>query len=170
VGDVVFLNTTTWRGRFVRFIDPGPAEFAHVGIIVRADGAGLQVAHAAPEGAGMVLVERLDALLLRSEITSAVVYRPRISRTAAGRAAAIAVAYANARTPFDHEFRLHDDRTIYCTELVWLSFRAFGLDVNEGESILFPSDLIASGFFAPAVARRPDATTASASPRTTSPR
>jgi uncharacterized protein YycO len=156
---VLFVRTTTWRGRIVRFIEGGPTEFAHVGVIVDAGAAGLRVAHAAPEGAGMVRIESLEALLSRSEVTSAAVYRPRISKTAASQAAAIAVAYASARTPFDHEFQLHDDRTIYCTELVWLSFRDYGLQLNGKSSIVFPSDLLATGFFEPVLANRPAAPT-----------
>ncbi len=63
------------------------------------------------------------------------------------RAAGIASTYADARIPFDHEFRLEDDRAVYCTELVWRSYRHLGLHIRASGGIVFPSDLIDSGFF-----------------------
>lgn len=145
----MFFRTTTWRGRLVRLFESGDDEFTHVGVIVRTSALGLDVAHASPVAEREVRVDRLSDLLSRSEISSVAVYHPRAGETDARRAAGIALSYANAHTPFDDEFRLDEDRTVYCTELVWLAYRKFGLRIGASERILFPSDLVASGFFRP---------------------
>lgn len=149
VGDVVFFCTTTWRGRLIRLLGDVDDEFTHVGVIARSDQHGLHVVHASPVEGSTVRMDRLVDLLSRREISCAAIYHPRVSESEALRAASIARSYANTRTPFDHEFRLEDDHAVYCTELVWLSYRNAGLRIHRTGSIVFPSDLIHSGFFRP---------------------
>jgi len=146
VGDIVFIRTTTWRGRFVRLLELGNDDFAHVGVIVRA-APDLEIVHASPTESGTVRVDRLSTLLARSEATSFAIYHPRSSPSEATRAAAIALKYAADHTPFDTRFDLAEDRAVYCTELVWLAYRGAGLRIESLSDILFPSDLIQSGFF-----------------------
>ena len=152
VGDVVFLRTTTWRGRVVRIFESERDDFSHVGVIVEVAGDRLRFAHAAPGengGSGIVRVDDLAALLARDDVVSADIYHARVSEDDAMRAAGIAWGYAKSQTPFDRGFRLDDDHAVYCTELVWLSYRQFGLTVRSRSAILFPSDLLTTGFFVP---------------------
>lgn len=150
VGDVVFLRTTTWRGRVVRIFESGRDDFSHVGVVVEVAGDSLRIAHAAPGedgGLGIVRVDELAALLARDDVVSADIYHARVSEDDAKRAAGIALGYAKSQTPFDRNLRLDDDHAVYCTELVWLSYGQFGLTVRSRSAILFPSDLLTTGFF-----------------------
>lgn len=153
VGDVIFFRTITWRGRLVRALETGQGDFAHVGIIVSTDD-DVYVVHASPSPS-VVTINKLDDLLARDEITSAVIYRPRVRAAEAVRAASVAAEYASRKTPFDFRFNLADDHQIYCTELIWLSYRAVGLKIEGSGGILFPDDLVQSGFFRPLAIRNP---------------
>ena len=146
-GDVVLFRTTTWRGQLVRALQRD-GNFAHAGILVQGGG-DARVAHACPTQPAVVKIERLADLLRRDEITSAAYYRPRVSPDAAARAAAIAREYARRATPFDFEFDLSTDRAVYCTELIWLAYRSAGLRLATRGRIIFPADLVRTGFLAP---------------------
>jgi hypothetical protein len=151
VGDVVFFHTTTWRGRLVRILQQDGDNFTHVGIVVDAGANDVRIAHACPVKPAIVRIERLVNVLARPEITSATVYRPRVRKGEAVRAAAIAEQYASRQTPFDFNFELTDDQAVYCTELVWIAYRQAGLTIKASRNILFPSDLVHAGFFEPLV-------------------
>jgi uncharacterized protein YycO len=144
-GDVIFFRTITWCGRIVRLLEYNGDNFTHVGVVVRCT-AGIYVAHASPAGPALARVDRLSDLLSSNEITSFSVYRPRASDHALVRAARIAQSYADRKVPFDFDFELGDDKKIYCTELVWLAYRAAGLR-NTSRGILFPDDLLRTNFF-----------------------
>ncbi len=64
----------------------------------------------------------------------------------------VAEEYAAKETPFDFDFELADDHAVYCTELIWLSYRTAGLKIKATRNILFPADLVHTGFFKPLVA------------------
>jgi len=72
-------------------------------------------------------------------------------------AAQRAEVYADAATPFDDDFNLDSADRLYCTELVWRSYRDAGLDLAPqdlltgaglapGKRLLVPSDLAGSRF------------------------
>lgn len=153
VGDVVFFRTVTWRGYVVRLLELGHDDYSHVGIVAGNGPGGLTIVHAAPVGAagedGTVQVEPLRQILARSEIADLAFYRPRAAPAAAEEGVRIASRYAARKTPFDHDFDLTDDGAVYCTELIFLAYRGAGLDLHASGRIVYPSDLLQSGFFSP---------------------
>lgn len=146
VGDVVFFQTTTWRGQLVRFLQTGDAGFTHVGIVV-ANERGIEIAHASPLGPRTVQIEPLDRILTAKDVTGCAVYHAAVTDAEAARAARIATDYALRRIPFDFDFDLSNDSAVYCTELVWLSYRSAGLRLPAYSGILFPADLLKTDFF-----------------------
>lgn len=148
-GDVVFFRTTTWRGRLVRALEGDSEEYTHVGIVIDADTKAPRIAHACPIKPAIVRIERLPDILANDEVTSAVIYRPRVPEAQARKAALIAERYAARKVPFDFEFDLADDSAVYCTELIWLSYRGAGLKIEVSHNIIFPADLVRAGFFVP---------------------
>jgi hypothetical protein len=147
VGDVVFFRTTTWRGRLVRLLQENGEDFTHAGIVVDAAIPATRVAHACPVEPAIVRIDLLSDLLAKDEITSIAIYRPGVGKAEALKAAMIAKEYAAREIPFDVEFELANDDAIYCTELIWLSYRGAGLKIKASRNILFPVDLLHSGFF-----------------------
>lgn len=148
-GDVVFFRTTTWRGSLVRLLQENGDDFTHAGIVVDAASNDVRVAHACPVEPAIVRIDRLSDLLAKDEITSVAIYRPRVRRAEALKATMIAEDYAARQIAFDFEFDLADDHAVYCTELIWLSYRIAGLKFKASRNIIFPADLVHTGFFEP---------------------
>lgn len=161
-GDLVFRQGLDAVSGAVLALDPEP-QYSHVGILAKRDGAWV-VIHSLPSDAaagdpGGVRVESLQAYLAPANARAAAVYRLREAGTAAPgqalRAVRAALGFSAAQAPFDGDFDLRDHRRLYCTELVWLAFRAAGVDLaptpdwldlplKSGYYIL-PSTLIRSG-------------------------
>lgn len=135
-GDVVFRRGRSLLSRAVLSAD-GEIPYSHVGIVKR-EGGRVLVIHVEPAdqfgGEGFVLAEPLAAFLAADKASSAAIYRP-LSGIAAAAAAAVekASAFAARRVPFDGGFDLATDDELYCTELVWRSYRLAGTDLVDGK-------------------------------------
>jgi hypothetical protein len=54
------------------------------------------------------------------------------ARKAAEAASREALGFYERRIPFDRRFDISDEKSVYCTELVWLAYKRAGLDLSEG--------------------------------------
>jgi Permuted papain-like amidase enzyme, YaeF/YiiX, C92 family len=128
-GDLAFRRTEGLVGQLVLAGDR-EASFTHVGIVARLAN-GLHVIHAIPSRddgtGGHVVVEPLDEFARPSVVAPAFLRPVVASPRAVQSAVAWAQRHATARTPFDANFDLASDSTLYCTELVWRAYLAGGL-------------------------------------------
>jgi len=147
-GDILFIRGRTWRSFIVVLSQWNNSDFSHVGIVLIKDGVPY-VIHATPEGMdrGTVISEPLREFLCSKEAAEAGLYRIREGLSdIAKEAAAAAERFAARVIPFDHEFDLLSSEKLYCTELIWLSYKKAGLDLldrplEEFGSIILPSAL-----------------------------
>lgn len=149
-GDVLFLRTTTWRGRVVQHLSRERA-YTHVAVVVAIQPGEVLLAEASPAGRGLRGRAKLTPagdLLRTPDISMIGIFRPQVSASARTAAAARAMEIADEARPFDEFFNTADESAVYCTELVWLAFRSHGLLPDwSGTDIIFPGDLLDSGFF-----------------------
>lgn len=154
-GDVILRRGTSLASRLVLASDD-EGEYSHAGVIVRTD-RGTTVVHAVPTDTGRsdgrVVAESLSDFLSPDAAVAALLLRARREDPRLGDGIARhAERLADAAVPFDSHFDLATAEELYCTELVWLVFRAAGLDLAEGLNLdsndpfhrdryLFPSDL-----------------------------
>lgn len=148
-GDLVFRRGRSMISRAVLSLD-GESEFSHVAIAVSIANQ-IRVVHAIPpEGtdSGGVIEEPLESFLIPELASAAALYRPKDAAVGT-RAAATALRYARARTPFDSGFDLSTPDAMYCTELVWRAYLEAGADLIGGfhERYLLPSRLLMSPEF-----------------------
>ena len=155
-GDIVFRRGTGLLSQAVLSADVD-STFSHTGIVYLIDGVPF-VVHASPgESLAHPSKLKVDSMAEFLEPASAAaVYRARTDSEALGRRAAErAYAYALEGRLFDTQLDLGTDEALYCTELVWKSYLAAGLDLVDGEldrlagplfhkSCLLPSRLQAS--------------------------
>lgn len=170
-GDIVFLRGRSWRSRVVLLLEGRRAEFSHVGLVTIIRGRPF-VIDAAPgpfynRRTGSVALRPLEDFLSPVKVSEGAVYRldPFLPQVAA-LAAKIARHYAAQSIPFDDQFDLSLQDRLYCTELVWASYRDAGLDLlasfpHAQHSVLLPSTLAHSRYLrevaqlAPAPRRAP---------------
>jgi uncharacterized protein YycO len=110
------------------------SRFSHVGLIELVNGQPF-VIHAALEnpsqGQGQVKKEPLSNFLQKVPTLAVSIYRPQVDENLKKKAIKIADRYVLKATPFDAEFDLDTPDRIYCTELVWQSYLAAGVDLVE---------------------------------------
>jgi uncharacterized protein YycO len=106
----------------------------------------------------IVIREDLETFL-KTELTNAIaIYRLKNSNDLIRKKVAnIADQYVQKKTYFDTEFSLKTQDRLYCTELVWRTYLAFGIDLVDNkfsdvpilpgqEKYLLPSDLLKSHY------------------------
>lgn len=156
-GDLIFRRGHSLRSRAVLVAEHGVSPFSHVGMADRTSD-GLFVINASPaEGdrAGKVVREPIQEFLAPGEADTATVIRVADSVTAM-RATVAARRYAADSVPFDGDFDLATPNAVYCTELVWRSYEAAGIDVSGGRrdtvhvltrtyTMILPAALLARG-------------------------
>ena len=148
-GDVVLVKGRTLRSVVMHLLENDLNSYTHVGIVVFVNDA-CTVIHADPHGSVLVQ-ERCDSFISPTKVSRALIYRlvTGNGRLLASRAADAAQAYQNAVIRFDDRFDLTTDDAFYCTELVWRTYLAAGLDLTDStfasRKYLFPSDLVRSG-------------------------
>ncbi|MGC8760780.1 MAG: YiiX/YebB-like N1pC/P60 family cysteine hydrolase [Bryobacteraceae bacterium] len=138
--------------------------YSHAGIVVGEAGR-LFVVEADPEPGsrnGGVVITTVEEFLSPKNATAWKVLRLRGTDRAIPRAAARA-ALAWVGRPFDGAFRLDSDDSLYCTELVWRSYLAAGVNILTQppasvrlgllhRKIIVPGDLERSHRLAPVLA------------------
>ena len=141
-GDVLLRRGTSLNSHAVLLADP-ETHYSHVGLVARQNGT-LVVVNSVPstgEDAGGVRAEPIASFLAPEKAVAWTALRLADDpEGAAPRAAAAALALATDHVRFDDDFDLADASAIYCTELVWRTYRDAGLDLVDGrfDSIDFP--------------------------------
>lgn len=133
-GDIILAGGVSLQSRLVRSLTDGN-RFSHIGIL-HPTPEGLFVIHAAPHGPGdgglgeRVAMIPLSLFLSERGYVAVQVMRLRDESArgleAAADACERAVHYAELAVPFDHEFDLSDEQSIYCSELVYLAYKQAG--------------------------------------------
>lgn len=150
-GDLVFREGTGWRSATVQA--RGNFVLSHVGIADRSSDGAIVIIHADPgEGslAGSVRAEPYASFADPSRSRGLAVYRLSLSQRAKSQMLARARSFAARQLPFDYDFNLEDEKSLYCTELVWRSMQGqhlsrFTTNVALLNSrIMFPKDLLKS--------------------------
>lgn len=121
-GDLVLRHAAGRWSNYFRDSSPVERRFSHIGIVVR-EVDGWNVIHADASdrtGVGCVRREPLD-VFLREAVDWAVF---RVSASEEQRTAIAGEARAFLGVPFDAEFNPDDASRVYCTELVYHTFRS----------------------------------------------
>ncbi len=134
-GDLVFRRGSSLLSRAVLSAD-GAIPYSHVGVVNRENDK-IRVIHVEPGDRpgrlNTVAIDSLADFLAPGKASAAAVYRLRSDVADRAPAAVLAASgYAARRVPFDDAFDLATDDTLYCTELVWRSYRMAGLDLVDG--------------------------------------
>lgn len=154
-GDIIFRRGPSIESGVVMTMDH--ANFSHAGIVLRQHGNTFVIHVVTGEGGpDITKVESISDYLRSDRATAAIAYRI-VSENPSLVAHAVATAqkYAEQEVPFDSDFDLSSDRTLYCTELVWRAYQEAGLDLVDKPSeqpstslvktpILWPSFLLRS--------------------------
>jgi hypothetical protein len=135
-GDLVFRRGSSPLSRFVLGTD-AVAAYSHVGILAVVGGR-LQVVHVSVGEGGpasdRTRADPLSTFLSPDRAEAWAVYRLRREAERLGPLAAEgARRYLSDGRTFDAAFDLQDDTRLYCTELVWRSYRAAGLDLAPAQ-------------------------------------
>jgi len=132
-GDLVFRRGTTLLSLAVYAADR-QASYSHVGI-AWVDGDGGWVVHAVPaegKAAGGVVAEPLDTFVRGGAASGFAIHRLDAPAEVRRAAAGAALRHHRAAVPFDSAFDLAEDRSLYCTELVWRVYLDQGIDLTRG--------------------------------------
>lgn len=128
--------------------------YSHIGVVVETD-SGLQVAHIEPsrEGVEQTKYETLSEFFRSDRAAAGCVVR--VEELDSLQRTSIENYLLSCRNvTFDHDYMLSDTTQMYCTELVWRSFLAAGVDLSTGtrrklplarEEVILPTDIFANG-------------------------
>ena len=141
-GDVIFRRGLSLESRVIMALD-GQFGYTHAGII-RKSGASVEVIHAsfAEEGQTqeVIISEHIARFLKPSSSKAAAIYRLEgPDKTLPLVALSEAERFLKARVSFDKDFDLTTADKIYCTELIWLSYKKAGVDLTAGRFDRIPS-------------------------------
>lgn len=135
-GDIIVAGGVSLQSRMVMSLTDAN-RYSHVGMI-QVTPQGLYVIHAAPTGAGdggvgdKVARIPLSLFLADRGYVEVQVMRIKAQSAETMQLAQDACAYAHACVqqdiPFDNEFDLDEQDTMYCSELVYLAYQQAGLD------------------------------------------
>lgn len=135
--------------------------FSHVGLVqvVKSRPYVIHASTGKPFGINaQVKIDTLETFLTKEYTTAVALYRLRERyRSITKQAILVARGYALKKLPFDQEFDLETEDSLYCTELVWRAYLQGGIDLVEGEftqlnlplaqgNYLLPSDLLHSRY------------------------
>jgi len=135
-GDLIFRRGKSFASQAVLLTDQNSC-YSHVGIICLVKGRPF-VIHSVPyeqgNGNGEMKCEKLESFLCFEKASRAAVYRVHgMSDTGLTKAVQWAKKAFDVRVKFDEEYNLLSDDKLYCTELIWKSFRAAGIDLVKGQ-------------------------------------
>ena len=149
VGDVVLMESHTWRAALVRLIDGQPhgRGFSHVGV-VHDTAPPYTLLHAVPGAGGTVRLEPWPSIAAGGGTSRVEIWRPRAD-VDADTLQAIGERLARRAVPFDADFDHHDPDALYCTELVTHLYQGAGAPLLDADALsvraLFPADLTDGG-------------------------
>ena len=151
-GDLIFRQADTPLGHLVYALQTD-ALYSHVGIIHISDGKQfvIHVMPLNPDGSNVVRYEPLEIFIKRSSRIGKYRLNDR-SETLSQEASEVAYNFYLRQVTFDQAFDLESDHKLYCTELVWKSFRQVGIDIMENNlqstsekliehNIIFPTNM-----------------------------
>lgn len=141
-GDLAFRYGLGIESHVVGVVSDGV--FSHVGILHYDEQKGWMVVHAvpgeAPDGeADVVKEEPIDSFYLPMRALRGGWARIDCDSLIAWKATEYALLKAKERVLFDDDYRLSDTTALYCTELVWRSYLAQGLDLVDGKRTTMPA-------------------------------
>lgn len=133
-GDIIFRRGNSLLSQYVSSQDPG-SSFTHSGIML-INKHGAFVVHITtgepPEMLDKARVEPLQSFLSTRKASAAGVYRLHSNRTYLAQAAAQrALAFVEKGVVFDIDFDHSSPNQLYCTELVYRSYKEAGIDLVE---------------------------------------
>ena len=133
-GDIVFRRGYGFASEMVVYND-ADGKYSHVGVVVNSE-KGLMIAHSVPGGDAeendIMRLERIEQFYSAESSSCGEIVRMELDSLQRRRLSEMAVAKANEKIPFDHNFDLEDTTALYCTELVQLLYRNIGIDLAEG--------------------------------------
>jgi hypothetical protein len=142
-GDIIFRKENSFWGDIASSAARKDGKYSHAGVILVEKGQ-IYVIHAYADTnkkQAKVSKQPLDEFL--SNATAWGYYRLNFPPLIRHEVAYKALAYYNAKTPFDEEFSLADDKAVYCTELVWRSIKnASGIDAAPTKSTIMHHQFI----------------------------
>ena len=159
-GDIIFRRGNSPLSRTVMAMDQS-SSFSHVGLvqIVKSHPYVIHASTGKPFGRNaQVKIDTLETFLTKEYTTAVALYRVRERyRSITKQAMLVARGYALEKLPFDQEFNLETEDSLYCTELVWRAYLQGGIDLVEGEftqlnlllaqgNYLLPSNLLHSRY------------------------
>lgn len=142
-GDLIFRKGRSLVSRIVLIAD-GNSPYSHIGIVKKSNGS-VFVIHSVPAEEEFekdkIKIEPVELFCRVDRCSEVAVYR--IS-SADKNSLAPAIEYAltalKKHLPFDGNFDLTTDESLYCTELVWKAFLKSGIDLvgKEFDSVSLP--------------------------------
>ena len=133
-GDIVFRRGYGFASEMVVYND-ADGKYSHVGVVVNSE-KGLMIAHSVPGGDAeendIMRLERIEQFYSGESSSFGEIVRMELDSLQRRRLSEMAVAKANEKIPFDHNYDLEDTTALYCTELVQLLYRNIGIDLAEG--------------------------------------
>lgn len=133
-GDIVFRRGYGFASEMVVYND-ADGKYSHVGVVVNGE-KGLMIAHSVPGGDAeendIMRLERIEQFYSAESSSCGEIVRMELDSLQRRRLSEMAVAKANEKIPFDHNYDLEDTTALYCTELVQLLYRNIGIDLAEG--------------------------------------
>lgn len=117
-GDIVLSRGSGFWSDVFAGLNRRDRRYSHAGIVVN-DGGNLKVVHAAADDDGSNGSVRLDGFDRFTAEAQWFTLLRLDDRAAAGRMASAALSMHAAALPFDFEFKLTNERAVYCSELVW---------------------------------------------------
>lgn len=126
-GDVLLSGSSGWRSWIVRSADEVKTPFSHAGLILIENGTPMLL-HSTPVDGARTLTMPLADYLAWPGLQTVAIYRardPLLARAAAREAR----RYLALAVPFDQDYDINSDATLYCTEMIWRSYLNAGVDL-----------------------------------------
>lgn len=148
-GDLIFRKGRSNLSRIIMTIYPG--EFSHTGILLKKDD-GWYVIHASEnddDGKREEVIEVPVSQFIKGAKGYGIA-RVKCTPRQVEIATRVAIKMARAKIPFDTDYNLKDASKVYCTELVYVAYKAAGIDLLRTipphratvfTNYLFPEDL-----------------------------
>lgn len=153
--DLVFRRGSSLASQLVLKADQ-LGIYSHIGIVVKNENCWM-VVHAVPgeHPAGepdKIKMENITDFFASDKANSGAIMRMELSPQVKHRIAQKAINVFQCNTLFDHDYDLNDTTELYCTELIWFSYKTAGIDITNDQktkidvapfqgNYIFPSDI-----------------------------